>query len=472
LILSPSFSILTLYRDLLRKSMKINDTIAAIATAAGPAALALVRISGPDSARIGDVIFAGKEKPSAMESHVLHYGYIKNADDIRLDEAMLVVMKPPHSFTAEEMVEITCHGGSVAAGVVLEAALAAGARAARPGEFSLRAFLNGRIDLAQAEAVCDIINAKTAAAARAALERLSGGLSHKITAVRESLLNSAALIESMIDFPEEDLPSGDSSELIKKIEQAETRIRELLKGSRAAMVLKDGARVVIAGKPNVGKSSLFNMLLKEEKAIVTETPGTTRDVLEGWIDVRGIPIRLFDTAGLRETADSIEAHGMSRARGKLEQADLVLLVLDGTAQITAEDETLLAETGKYARLVLVNKCDRPQYSNNKFDQSWLRISAVTEEGLSELEKSLVSKLTDGQGIDPGAAAAANARQVQLMEECLKHLGMVKSGLRQKLSYELVASDLKAAIDALGQITGQTIGEDILNRIFEKFCIGK
>lgn len=472
MILSPSFSILTLYRDILRKNMKINDTIAAIATGTGPAALAMVRISGPDSARIGDAIFSGKTKPSAMESHVLHYGHIVAAGGVSLDEAMLAVLRPPHSFTAEEMVEITCHGGTVAAGAVLEAALAAGARPARPGEFSLRAFLNGRIDLAQAEAVCDIINAKTAAAARAALERLSGGLSHKVTAIREALLDSAALVESMIDFPEEDISPADSAELIGKLEQTEKRIRELLKGSRAAMVLKDGARVVIAGKPNVGKSSLFNMLLKEEKAIVTETPGTTRDVLEGWIDIKGIPVRLFDTAGLRETADTIEAHGMSRARGKLEQADLVLLVLDATSPITTEDEKLLSETEKFNRLVLVNKCDLGQYLKNKIDQTWLKISAITEQGLAELEKSLVLKLTDGQGIEAGAASAANTRQVQLMEDSVEHLKTAIDGLEKKLSYELLASDLKAAIDALGQITGQTIGEDILNRIFSRFCIGK
>jgi len=336
----------------------------------------------------------------------------------------------------------------------------------------LRAFLNGRIDLAQAEAVCDIINAKTGAAARAALERLSGGLSHKVTTVRESLLDSAALVESMIDFPEEDLPPADSRDLIKKIELAETRIRELLKGRRAAMVLKDGARVVIAGKPNVGKSSLFNMLLKEEKAIVTETAGTTRDVLEGWIDIKGIPVRLFDTAGLRETSDNIEAHGVSRARGKLEQADLVLLVLDGTSPITAEDQRLLSQTEKYHRLVLLNKSDLGHPSNSKTDRSWLRISAITEQGLPELEGSIVSQLTDGQGIEAGAASAANARQVQLMEDSLKHLKTAIDGLEKKLSYELLASDLKAAIDALGQITGQTVGDDILNRIFEKFCIGK
>ena len=452
--------------------MKINDTIAAIATGTGPAALSMVRISGPDSANIGDAIFSGKVRPSAMKSHVLHYGHIVDAGGILLDEAMLAVLKPPHSFTAEEMVEITCHGGAAAVGAVLEAALAAGARPARPGEFSLRAFLNGRIDLAQAEAVCDIINAKTGAAARAALERLSGGLSHKVTTVRESLLDSAALVESMIDFPEEDLPPADSRDLIKKIELAETRIRELLKGRRAAMVLKDGARVVIAGKPNVGKSSLFNMLLKEEKAIVTETAGTTRDVLEGWIDIKGIPVRLFDTAGLRETSDNIEAHGVSRARGKLEQADLVLLVLDGTSPITAEDQRLLSQTEKYHRLVLLNKSDLGHPSNSKTDRSWLRISAITEQGLPELEGSIVSQLTDGQGIEAGAASAANARQVQLMEDSLKHLKTAIDGLEKKLSYELLASDLKAAIDALGQITGQTVGDDILNRIFEKFCIGK
>ncbi|MBU1357024.1 MAG: tRNA uridine-5-carboxymethylaminomethyl(34) synthesis GTPase MnmE [Candidatus Edwardsbacteria bacterium] len=452
--------------------MKINDTIAAIATGTGPAALSMVRISGPDSANIGNAIFSGKVRPSAMKSHVLYYGHIVDAGGTRLDEAMLVVLKPPHSFTAEEMVEITCHGGAASAGAVLEAALAAGARPARPGEFSLRAFLNGRIDLAQAEAVCDIINAKTGAAARAALERLSGGLSRKVAAVRESLLDAAALVESMIDFPEEDLPPADSRDLIKKIELAESQVKQLLKGSRAAMVLKDGARVVIAGRPNVGKSSLFNMLLKEEKAIVTETAGTTRDVLEGWIDIKGIPVRLFDTAGLRETSDNIEAHGVSRARGKLEQADLVLLVLDGTSPITAEDQRLLSETEKYHRLVLLNKSDLGHPSNSKADRSWLRISAITEQGLPELEGSIVSQLTDGQGIEAGAASAANARQVQLMENSLKYLKTAIDGLEKKLSYELLASDLKAAIDDLGQITGQTVGDDILNRIFEKFCIGK
>ncbi|HAD82561.1 TPA: tRNA uridine-5-carboxymethylaminomethyl(34) synthesis GTPase MnmE [Candidatus Edwardsbacteria bacterium] len=452
--------------------MKSNHTIAAIATGPGPAALAMIRISGSDSARIGDAIFTGSLKPSAMESHLLHYGHIVDAGGARLDEAMLVVLRPPHSFTAEQMVEITCHGGGAAAGAVLEAALAAGARPARPGEFSLRAFLNGRIDLAQAEAVCDIINARTGTAARAALERLSGGLSRKIAAVRESLLDAAALVESLIDFPEEDIPPAESGKLINDIDRAREQIARVLAGSKAAMVLKDGARVVIAGRPNVGKSSLFNMLLKEEKAIVTETPGTTRDVLEGWIDIGGIPVRLFDTAGLRDTLDEIESHGMERARGKLEQADLVLLVLDGTGPMDQEDEKLLSQTEKYARLILVNKCDLSQSLVNGTGGSWLKISAVTEEGLPELESSIVARLTDGQGIEPGAASAANARQAQLMGECLKHLEVARNGLQQKLSYDLLASDLKAAIDALGQITGQTIGDDILDRIFEKFCIGK
>lgn len=448
-----------------------KDTIAAIATAPGPAALSIVRVSGPASLEVAGRVFAGK-RPADMASHTLHYGHIIDSAGRHLDEAVVSVFRAPKSFTAEDMAEITCHGGAAAALLVLEAVLSAGARPARPGEFTLKAFLNGRIDLAQAEAVCDIINAKTAAAARAALERLSGGLSHRVAAVRESLLDAAALVESMIDFPEEDLPPAESSDLIIKLGQAENRIEQILKGRQAAMVLKNGARVVIAGKPNVGKSSLFNMLLNEEKAIVTETPGTTRDVLEGWIDIGGIPVRLFDTAGLRETADSIESRGMERARGKLEQADLVLLVLDGTAPMDPEDEKLLFQTEKYARLILVNKCDLPQSLANRTEGSWLKISAVTEEGLPELESSIVARLTDGQGIEAGAASAANARQVQLMENSLKHLKTAIDGLEKKLSYELLASDLKVAIDDLGQITGQAIGDDILNRIFEKFCIGK
>lgn len=434
--------------------------------------MSLVRLSGPDSIRIADSIFSGTVKPSAMHSNVLHYGHIRSAEGDLLDEAMLAVFRAPHSFTAEEMAEITCHGGSVAAQAVLRAALSAGARAARPGEFSLRAFLNGRIDLAQAEAVADIINARTGTAARAALERLSGGLSREISSVRDSLLDAVARIESMIDFPEEDLPQAESAEILGDIDNCRERVEKMLAGSRTAMVLKDGARVVIAGKPNVGKSSLFNMLLREEKAIVTETPGTTRDVLEGWIDIGGIPVRLFDTAGLRDTEDRIEAHGMERARGKLEQADLVLLVLDGTAPMNVEDEGLLSETEKYNRLVLLNKSDLPQSPVNKIDGSWLSISATTEQGLPELEKSVVAKLTDDLGVDTGAVSAANARQVQLLRECLAHLEVVRKGLEERLSFELVASDLKAAIDALGQITGHSIGDEILNRIFSRFCIGK
>lgn len=450
----------------------INDTIAAISTASGAAALSIIRISGSDSIILADKIYSGRTKPSLMESHTLHYGHIIDAEGRPADEVMLAILKAPHSFTAEDMVEITCHGGAANATAVLEAALTAGARPARPGEFSLRAFLNGRMDLAQAEAVADIINARTSAAARAALERLSGGLSRRITTIRESLLDAAALIESMIDFPEEDIAPAENEAIRKTMIQAERDIGGLLKGSRAAMVLKDGARVVIAGRPNVGKSSLFNMLLREEKAIVTETPGTTRDVLEGWIDIKGIPVRLFDTAGLRETGDHIETQGMARARGKLGEADLVLLVLDGTMPLNEEDHHLLSEIEKTNHIVLVNKCDLRKQSPDDFDPRWIKISAVTEEGLPTLEEQLVRMLAGGQEVDTGAVSAASQRQVALMEESLRHLKTAKEGLAKRISYELIASDLKAAIDSLGQITGQTIGDDILNRIFSQFCIGK
>lgn len=447
----------------------IQDTIAAIATAPGPAALSIVRISGPDSTAVADRVFSGKVRPSDMASHSLHYGHILDRFGRMLDEAVLAVFKAPRSYTAQDMAEITCHGGAAAAPLVLEAVLEAGARLAGPGEFSLRAYLNGRLDLAQAEAVADIIAARTGSAARAALERLSGGLSREIAAIREALLSAAALVESMIDFPEEDLPPVEAGRLMEQIALAGERVQKLIQNSRAAMALRDGARVVIAGKPNVGKSSLFNLLLREEKAIVTETPGTTRDVLEGWIEMGGLPVRLFDTAGLRETGDPVEAQGMARARGKLEQADLVLLVLDGAALLSDQDRDLLDETSEMNRLVLVNKCDLA--GPGQAEEGWIEISALTEQGLPRLEQAMIDRLRGGANPESGLAAA-NARQLEALRSCRHRLHAAGEGLTAKLSPELVAEDLRAAIDSLGLITGQTIGDEILHRIFAQFCIGK
>ncbi len=446
-----------------------KDTIAAIATAPGPAALSIVRVSGPETLEVVGRVFAGK-RPAEMADHTIHYGHIVESSRRHLDEVVVSIFRAPKSFTAEDLAEITCHGGSAAAPLVLEAVLASGARLARPGEFTLRAFLNGRIDLAQAEAVADIINAKTGAAVRAALDRLSGGLSRRVKAIRESLLDPAAQVETMVDFPEEDLPPDEAGQLRSQISGALEQVERIIKDSRASMVLREGARVVIAGRPNVGKSSLFNLLLREEKAIVAEQPGTTRDVLEGWIEVGGIPVRLFDTAGLRETGDHIETQGVARARDKLGQADLVLLVLDGSASIAEQDRALLAETEGLNRLVLYNKCDLAPRAPREMGDGWIEISAVTEQGLPRLERAMIEGLTGGA--EHEGSAAANARQIEALRSCQSSLEGAIRGLDSGISPELLAEELRAAIAALGQITGQAIGDDVLNRIFSQFCIGK
>lgn len=447
-----------------------SDTIAAISTASGPAALSMVRISGPTSLEIADAIFKGKLAPSRMSSHTLHLGEITGPQSLSADQAMLAVMKGPHSFTGEDMAEITCHGGVAAPQAVLQACLDAGARPAKPGEFTLRAYLNGRLDLAQAEAVCDIINARTQTAAQAALERLEGGLSRKIGDIRERLISLLALLEAWVDFPEEDIPPSEHKQIKEDLDQSLEMTRRLLENSRASLILKDGARVVIAGRPNAGKSSLFNMLLKEERAIVTPSPGTTRDVLEGWIEIGGIPLRLFDTAGLRETIDSIELIGVERARSKMEQADLVLLVLDAGSALTGEDKKLLELTSGFQRIVLANKCDLPVKLEP--EKGWLKISSITENGLRQLEGAIVNALTGGHQWEAGAAGASNNRQMEALNQAARSLEQAQKGLEQKTSWEFLAQDIKEAVNSLGQITGQTIGDEVLNRIFEQFCIGK
>jgi len=450
--------------------MSQQDTIAAISTASGPAALSMIRVSGPRSLEIADAIFKGRLLPSQMPSRTLHLGKISGDQNLSADQAMLAVMKAPHSFTGEDMAEITCHGGAAAPQAVLQACLEAGARQAQPGEFTLRAYLNGRLDLAQAEAVCDIINARTQTAAQAALERLEGGLSRKVSDIREKLISLLALLEAWVDFPEEDIPAAEFEQIKDEIDQASEKTKRLLDDSRASLILKDGARVVIAGRPNAGKSSLFNMLLKEERAIVTPSPGTTRDVLEGWIEIGGIPLRLFDTAGLRETSDAIELIGVERAKGKMEQADLVLLVLDAGCALTSEDKRLLELTSEFNRIVLANKCDLPVKLETEKD--WLKISSITEDGLKELEKTIVNTLTGGHNWEAGAAGASNNRQMEALKQAAQFLNNAGDGLEKKASWEFLAQDIKEAVNSLGQITGQTIGDEVLNRIFEQFCIGK
>lgn len=447
-----------------------QDTIVAIATAPGRAALSLVRLSGPQALAIADKIFKGARKPSEMADHTLQHGYIVTQRGQKVDEVVLSVFKRPHSYTGEDTVEITCHGGRVMAETIVEVATVAGARPAGPGEFSLRAFLQGRLDLAQAEAVADIISAGTWAAARAALERLEGGLSQRLGKIRQVLLEVLAQLEAAVDFPEEDLPAPVLKDMERLLTSARDDLKKLVEESRAARMLRDGARVVIVGRPNTGKSSLFNLLLREERAIVTEEPGTTRDVLEGFIEIRGLPVRLFDTAGIRNAPGRVEAEGMERARSKLSQADLILLVIDGSQPPRSEDKKLLDDTKGMPRLVVLNKSDlKPAFAAQK---GWLRISALTGAGLERLEEAVWQRLGLGMAMDSAPAAAANARQGDCLARAIVHLEESLSGLKRNRTYELLAEDVRAAARALGEITGQEVGEEVLRRIFEKFCIGK
>lgn len=455
-----------------------KDTIAAVSTAPGRAALAVVRISGPRAVEVADRMFRGKIRPSEMSDHTVQHGHVVTQRGQAVDEAMLAVLRGPRSFTGEDTVEITCHGGGAAAPAVVELAVLAGARPARPGEFTLRAYLNGRLDLAQAEAVADVIEAGTLAAARAALDRLEGGLSKRIAGIRSGLLEVLAQLEAAVDFPEEDLPRPVIDEMSDTLVRAGAEIDKILKQSRTARLLRDGARVVIAGRPNTGKSSLFNLLLRQERAIVTEQPGTTRDVLEGFIEVRGVPVRLFDTAGVRDPADQIEAIGVERAREKLEQADLVLLVIDGSKPPRPEDKKMLEQTRSLPRLVVLNKGDlKPAFTAQR---GWVRLSALTGAGLSKLEEAMVSALTSGKGLEAGGAAAANARQVEALRWSKEMLSEAAGGLSEKRPYDLLAGDVRASVAALDEITGEAfrqgvggdISSEVLERIFERFCIGK
>lgn len=454
------------------------ETIAAVSTAPGRAALAVVRISGPRAVEVADRLFRGRTRPSEMADHTVQHGRVVTQRGQAVDEVILTVLKKPRSFTGEDTVEITCHGGGAVAPAVAELAALAGARPARPGEFTLRAYLNGRLDLSQAEAVADVIEAGTLAAARAALERLEGGLSKRIGGIRSGLLDVLAQLEASVDFPEEDLPPPVVGEILGAMSQAGREIERILETSRTARLLRDGARAVIAGRPNTGKSSLFNLLLLEERAIVTEQPGTTRDVLEGFVEVRGLPVRLYDTAGVREPADQIEAMGVERARRKLEQADLILLVVDGSKPPRAEDKKLLEQTRDLPRIVLLNKSDlKPAFAAQK---GWVRISALTGAGLPKLEEAMVSALTSGRGLEGGGAAAANARQVEALRRAKETLSEAAKGLSENKPYDLLAGDVRSSVTALDEITGEAFrrgggvdaGAEVLERIFERFCIGK
>lgn len=454
-----------------------EDTVAAVATGMGEAGVGVIRISGPEALTVGARAFrprAGKGL-SERRSHSATYGWVVGAEGNLVDEALALVMRGPRSFTGEDVVEIHCHGGQVAVRRVLEAVLQAGARIAEPGEFTRRAFLNGRMDLSQAEAVIDIIRAKTDKAMEAAVTQLRGGLREAVGELRDKLLEATAHLEADIDFPELELEVQTGRQVVAHCEWVLGRIRALLDGARQGKLLREGFRVVLAGRPNVGKSSLLNRLVRENRAIVTDVPGTTRDVIEEWINLRGLPVVLADTAGIRETGDVVERLGVDRSRAMLEQADLILLVLDATQGLTAEDRALsqlLPE--KTERVGLLNKVDLAATAamsevSGLLGAPVMGVSAHTGAGIDELEQFIARA---AGLVDKEESVVANARQEEALRRAERHLEAALETYHGGLGSDLISIDIRAAWVVLGEITGESVGEDLLDQIFSRFCIGK
>ncbi|HTL18249.1 MAG TPA: tRNA uridine-5-carboxymethylaminomethyl(34) synthesis GTPase MnmE [Patescibacteria group bacterium] len=455
----------------------MDDTIAAIATPLGEGGLAVIRLSGKEALAVAERCFvpAGKNavRPSAAQSHTIHYGHVVS-DGTTIDEALLSVMREPRTFTGEHVAEITCHGGLLPAKFVLDAVLASGARLAQPGEFTRRAFLNGRIDLAQAEAVADLIHSRTELALRAANEQLEGKLSKRINELRDQLMRTMAHIEAHIDFPDEDITPDTRTQLMDRLQQSIDFIEQLLRTADEGQILRRGIRAAIIGRPNAGKSSLLNQLLGHDRAIVSPIAGTTRDTIEETANIRGIPVILTDTAGLRQARDEIEVEGIRRSRKSLGQAEFILHVFDAGEPLTAEDEQFLAEFAGKKRILVCNKIDLPRRLSfpQQLAEGVVKVCCVTGEGIEPLKDTIKELVWSGEVRADMLETMINSRH----RECLSRAGeAVKRALEAFQSgqtLELIAMDIRIGANAIGEIVGKTTTEDLLDSIFSQFCIGK
>ncbi len=460
-------------------NLKDSDTIAAIATPPGEGGISVIRISGRDAFSVADKVFVGKSSLSASPSHTAHFGKIVDAQGKYVDEVVAVTFKKPNSYTCEDVVEVSCHGGYIVTQKVLGMLLTAGARAAEPGEFTKRAFLNGRLDLSQAEAVGDLIHSKSEAAYRSSLRQLSGELSKEIKVVKDELLNLASLLELELDFSEEDVAFANRKSLEERLIEALGVTDRLLSSYSVGRVYKEGVKVTIAGKPNAGKSSLLNALLHEDRAIVSAVPGTTRDTISESMEIDGIVFRLTDTAGLRETTDVIEQEGVNRAQKEAERGDILLLVLDLSAQNYNGSDPLYAKLeqicGKLGISVIKvwNKLDiyRSGAPSGYEGGSAFYVSALSGEGIESLRTGLL-KAVLASNVGEASVVVTSARHRDALSRARKSLEYALDTLRSGKSGEFVALDLRAGLNALGEITGEITSEDILNNIFSKFCIGK
>ncbi|MGY3766789.1 tRNA uridine-5-carboxymethylaminomethyl(34) synthesis GTPase MnmE [Vagococcus vulneris] len=457
------------------------DTIAAISTPPGEGAISIVRLSGSEAIKIADKVSYYKEKSLlGAPSHTIHYGHVKDPEtDQVLDEVMYSIMREPKTFTKEDVVEINCHGGMVVANQILQLLLRQGARLAEPGEFTKRAFLNGRVDLSQAEAVMDLIQAKTDESMTLAVKQLDGRLSQLVHDLRQSILEGLAQVEVNIDYPEYDDVEEMTSQILRdRAEEVSILISQLLQTATQGKILREGLSTAIIGRPNVGKSSLLNYLLQEDKAIVTDIAGTTRDVIEEYVNVRGVPLKLVDTAGIRETDDVVERIGVERSRQAINEADLVLLVLNQSEELTEMDRELLTLTAGMHRIILLNKMDLPSrltrddLSNYVTNEELLNISVMSSQGIDLLEQTIKETFFAASGEGKDATYISNTRHIALLEQAKQALSEVLEGLDVGMPVDLVQIDMTRAWELLGEITGESVQDELVTQLFSQFCLGK
>lgn len=461
-----------------------GDTIAAIATAMTNSGIGIVRISGEESLAVIDKVFqskSGNKILSQMPSHTIHYGYIYDGDKM-IDEVIVAIMKAPNSYTAEDTVEIDCHGGILVMKRILETVVKYGARPAEPGEFTKRAFLNGRIDLSQAESVIDVINAKNDFALESSLQQLQGSVKEKVKKIRAEIIHEIAFIESALDDPEHISLEGYGERLKNIIAEISAEIEGLLSVSDNGRLLKEGIYTVIVGKPNAGKSSLMNILVGQERAIVTDIPGTTRDIIEEQINLDGITLNIVDTAGIRETEDAVEKIGVEKAKEYMDKSDLIIYVVDASVQLDKDDKDILKLLQNQKSIILLNKSDLPQVISEQnlkdivcaygLSLHIISISAKVGTGLGELKDEILQMFFDGGISCNDQICITNVRHKTALQSALESLRLVKDSIAQQMSEDFYSIDLMSAYESLGSIIGETVGEDLVDEIFSKFCMGK
>lgn len=457
-----------------------TDTIAAVATAMSPSGIGIIRLSGAEAFEIADKVYrAGKKKGkllSDQESHTIHYGYIFDGEEM-IDEVLVMLMRGPRSYTGEDTVEIDCHGGVYAVKRVLETVIRNGAHPAEPGEFTKRAFLNGRIGLSQAEAVMDVISAKSEYALKSSLSQLKGSVQEKIREIREKIIYHIAYIESALDDPEHISLDGYPEELNEVVTELKKKVERLLATADEGKMIQEGIKTVIVGKPNAGKSSLLNLLVGEEKAIVTNIAGTTRDVLEETVILQGIALRILDTAGIRDARDTVEKIGVDRAKAHMKDADLILYVVDSSQPLDDNDREIIELIRDKKAIVLLNKSDlepavRAEELETLTGKCVISISAKEETGIERLEQRMKEMFFHGELAFNDEVYITNMRHKQALQEAQQSLSMVSQSIKDGMPEDFFSIDLMNAYEALGSITGESVGEDLVNEIFSKFCTGK